>query len=211
MQPYKDLVWGWGINNFVSGRTVEEYAPTFSRGRNVLLRNKRQFCVFSPTISFPYIIFNPMKHPSNCAWLPLLHKVSISHVYLSLCTELFFKKINFHSVWKSPSNTTDLKHLRGGGMGGVRRRGGGAALWYWDDLIQYLNSNSAAQKWRRSLRNENLNGLSDRMKNNKKVHRHLKTSHYWGIIFIWGFLGGWMLISWWNLHRAQVQIVWVDF
>lgn len=151
-----------------------------------------------------------MKHPSNCAWLPLLHKVSISHVYLSLCTELFFKRLIF-TQYENLLQILQTSSISGAGGWGGWGGGGVAALWYWDDQIQYLNSNSAAQKWRRSLRNENLNGLSDRMKNNKKVHRHLKTSHYWGIIFIWGFLGGWMLISWWNLHRAQVQIVWVDF
>lgn len=129
------------------------------------------------------------------------------------CALNYFSKRLIFTQYENLLQILQTSSISGAGGWGGRwgGGGGGAALWCWDDLIQYLNSNSAAQKWRRSLRNENLNGLSDRMKNNKKVHRHLKTSHYWGIIFIWGFLGGWMLISWWNLHRAQVQIVWVDF
>ena len=150
MQPYKGLVWGCGINNFVSGRTVEEYAPTYSRGRNILLRNKRQFSVSSPTISVPYIIFNSMKHPSDCVWLPLLHRVSISHVYLSrACALNYFSKRLIFTQYENLLQILQTSSISGG-----------ADLWCWDDLIQYLNSNSAAQKWR-SLRNENLNGLTE--------------------------------------------------
>ena len=152
MQPSKGLVSGWRMNNFVSGRTVEEYAPTYSRGSNILLRNKRQFSVFSPTISFPYIIFNPVKHPSNCAWLSLLHRVSISHVYLSrACALNSFSKRLIFTQYENLLQTLQTSSISGAE---------GADLWCWDDLIQYLNSNSAAQKWR-SLRNENLNGQTE--------------------------------------------------